>query len=182
MNTTINERKLRMEKIQPLDTKGNTVLNWKNCLQRFEIFSTATDLDSKTEKIQCAQLLHCLREDAIQIYNTFNFGVDEKEKILILKGKFTRYFMPKKNLTYERYKFFTTRQENVPIEKFVTELKNQVKQCEFGNEKLEEELIKTMVIIGIKDDATREKLLEKEDTSLEKVIECCVITESSKKN
>lgn len=173
-----------MEKIplQALSTKGNIAENWKHWLQRFEIYSTATDLDSKPEKIQCAQLLYCLGEEAIQIYNSFNISEEEINRIEVLKQKFTNYFRPKKNLTYERYKFFTTRQNNEKIEKFVTELKNQAKQCEFGNEKLMEDLIKTMVIIGIKDNAVREKLLENENTTLEKVVECCVITENSRRN
>lgn len=39
-----------------------------------------------------------------------------------------------------------------------------------------------MIIIGIKEDGVREKLLENEETTLEKVIECCVINENSRKN
>lgn len=64
------------------------------------------------------------------------------------------------------------------MEQFVTMLKNQANQCEFGD--LKEELIKTMIIIGIGEEDVREKLLEKENTSLEQIVECCIVTENSR--
>lgn len=63
-------------------------------------------------------------EKAIAIFNTFVFADDEIDQIASLKTKFQNHFTPKKNVTYERYKFFTSRQENgQKIEQFVTELK-----------------------------------------------------------
>ncbi|KAB0792848.1 hypothetical protein PPYR_14807 [Photinus pyralis] len=168
--------------IEQLNLSGNVAENWKSWIQRFEIYSTATELDVKAEKTQCAQLLHCLGEESIKIYNTFQFSVEDQNKIKPLKSAFNDYFTPKKNLTYERYKFFTSRQNNLKIEEYVTQLKNLANQCEFGTEELKNELIKTMVIIGIKDSHLREKLIQNEDQTLDKVIECCVITENSKKN
>ena len=164
--------------IPSLILKGNISENWKKFLQRSEIFATASELDKKEEKTQCAQLLHLLGEEAIQIYNTFTFKDEEVNKINILKQKFSQHFSPKKNITYERYKFFTHRQGHQKIEQFITELKNIASQCEF--EKLKDELIKTMIIIGIKDETLRERLLDKEDTELDKVVECCIHSENSR--
>ncbi|KAF2882512.1 hypothetical protein ILUMI_23648 [Ignelater luminosus] len=107
---------------------GNASENWKIWLQRFEVYSTATDLDTKAEKVQCAQLLFCLGDEPFKICNTFTFKDTEKDKIVILEKKFTDYFMPKKNVTYERYKFFTSRQNGDKVEDFITELKNQASQ------------------------------------------------------
>lgn len=169
--------------LSPLNFKGNMAENWKAWVQKFEIYSTATELDEKAERIQCAQLLHCMGEEAITIFNTFVFTNEEENKIEPLKLKFKNYFTPKRNLTYERYKFFTSRQEsNQNIEQFVTELKNKAKQCEFGEINVKDDLIKTMIIIGIKDEALRAKLLENEHKNIEQVIECCIMTENSRKN
>lgn len=167
------------QKIPQMCFQGNMAENWKKWRQRFEIYTIAAEISAKDEKIQCAQLLHLMGEEAINIFNTFIFAEEDYDKIEPLKKKFQEYFTPKKNLTYERYKFFTYRQTTETIEQFATELKVKATQCEFGN--LKEELIKTMLITGIKDDPTREKLLQKEELTLEKAIECCVLTEHSRK-
>ncbi|KAB0790075.1 hypothetical protein PPYR_15607 [Photinus pyralis] len=168
------------EKLRPMKLSGNLAENWKSWIQRFEIYSTATELDGKDQKIQCAQMLHHMGEDAINIFNSFTFADNEKNKIASLKEKFANYFVPKTNVTYERYKFFTSRQNEEPLEQFITNLKNQAQLCNLGEEALRNELIKTMLIIGIKDEAVREKLLQKEDLTLDKAIECCIVTESSR--
>ncbi|XP_031359175.1 uncharacterized protein K02A2.6-like [Photinus pyralis] len=179
----IEAEKLKMdsnEKLRPMKLSGNLAENWKSWIQRFEIYSTATELDGKDQKIQCAQMLHHMGEDAINIFNSFTFADNEKNKIASLKEKFANYFVPKTNVTYERYKFFTSRQNEEPLEQFITNLKNQAQLCNLGEEALRNELIKTMLIIGIKDEAVREKLLQKEDLTLDKAIECCIVTESSR--
>lgn len=126
--------------LQPINLKGNVAENWRTWKQRFEIYATAVELDKKEEKIQCTQLLHQLGEECIKIYNSFNFQEEEKNKITVLKQKFEDHFVPKKNKIYERYKFFSARQEDKTLEQFITYLKNQADQCEFGEVKLTEEL------------------------------------------
>lgn len=66
--------------IAPIKLEGNVAENWKQWLQRFEIYSAATELDKKDERIQCAQLLYCIGEEAIQIFNTFSFAEAESPK------------------------------------------------------------------------------------------------------
>ncbi|KAB0791938.1 hypothetical protein PPYR_03738 [Photinus pyralis] len=132
------------EKLRPMKLSGNLAENWKSWIQRFEIYSTATELDGKDQKIQCAQMLHHMGEDAINIFNSFTFADNEKNKIASLKEKFANYFVPKTNVTYERYKFFTSRQNEEPLEQFITNLKNQAQLCNLGEEALRNELIKTI--------------------------------------
>lgn len=161
--------------IAPMDL----AVKWKTWLQEFEIYATAMELDKEEEKIQCAQLLHLMGRDAIRIYTSFTFAEGEKDEIAVLKQKFEAHFVPKKNLTYERYKFITCRQKFERIEEFVTILKNRANQCEFGDP-IKEDLIKLMLIVGIKDEATREKLLQKEELTLDKAMETCILTESAR--
>ncbi|KAH0813199.1 hypothetical protein GEV33_009592 [Tenebrio molitor] len=118
--------------LSPLQINGNTTDNWKRWIQKFEIYATATELTTKPENIQCAQLLYRLGEDCIEIYNSFEFKDGEKDNYNILKKKFEDYFVPKKNLTYCRYKFFSSRQGSESIEQFVTDLRNKARECELG--------------------------------------------------
>jgi hypothetical protein len=172
---------MKTKGLSPLQINGNTTDNWKRWIQKFEIYATATELTTKPENIQCAQLLYRLGEDCIEIYNSFEFKDGEKDNYNILKKKFEDYFVPKKNLTYCRYKFFSSRQGSESIEQFVTDLRNKARECELGD--LQDELIKTMLITGIRDESVREKLIEKDGTSLtlDKAVECCILTENSRK-
>lgn len=164
--------------VQPLSMKGNVVQSWKLWIQKFKNYLIASETNKKSQEIQCAQLLHFLGEDAIQVYNTFKFTEKETNNLDALIKKFENHFVPKRNLVYERYKFFTYKQTDESIEQYATELKNKAKNCEF--KLLEEDLTKTMLIIGIKNDRLREKLLESADSKLEKVIEQCIIADLTK--
>lgn len=164
--------------LKQMNLNGNLPENWKSWRQKFENYLIASETDKKSEKVQCAQLLYYFGEEAINIYNTFSFKDGEQDKIKLLFQKFEEYFVPKKNLTYERYKFFNLKQNKETVEHFVKELKIQAKQCEFGN--LTSDLIKTMLICGINDEVLREKLLQNQEKDLEKVIEACTIWENTK--
>ncbi|KAJ3616712.1 hypothetical protein MTP99_014351 [Tenebrio molitor] len=115
------------------------------------------------------------------MYNSFEFKDEEKNKYNILKKKFEDCFVPKKNLTYCRYKFFFSRQGSESIEQFVTDVRNKARECELGD--VQDELIKTMLIMGIRDESVPAKLTEKDGTSLtlDKAVECCILTENSRK-
>lgn len=170
-----------MEKlIVPLQiNSGNLTDQWRLWRQKFENYLIASETNNKSEEVQCAQLLHFLGDDALQIYNSFSLTASERNKVKTLLQKFEEYFIPKKNLTYERYKFFNLHQgANETIEQFVTELRNQAKLCEFAN--LNDDLIKTMLITGLRDAILREKLLQNQEKTLHTVIEACIIWENTK--
>ena len=115
--------KMEIRSLTPLNLSGNVSEKWTAWKQKFEIYSTAIELDKKEEKIQCAQLLHNLGEECLKIYNTFKFIETEKDKIGPLKKKFDDYFVPQKNITYERFKFFTARQGADTTEQFIRHIK-----------------------------------------------------------
>ena len=139
----------------------------------------ASEMSKKDETIQCAQLLHYIGEDVFKIYTTFTIVEANKNKIAKLWNAFENYFIPKSNTTYQRYRFFTKKQENEPIEQYITELKQLAMKCNFGT--LEDDLINTMIICGVKDSSTRQKLLQEDPKTLDKTKELCIIMEKSRK-
>jgi hypothetical protein len=76
---------------------------------------------------------------------------------------------------------FSSRQGSESIEQCVTDLRNKARECELGD--LQDELIKTMLITGIRDESVCAKLIEKDRTSLtlDKAVECCIRTENSRR-
>ncbi|XP_063965835.1 uncharacterized protein K02A2.6-like [Lytechinus pictus] len=163
--------------------QGNITDNWKRWKQRFELYLTASGLDKKDSKVQTATLLHIIGEEALEIYNTFSFeqvisssGQPVAPTLKDLLEKFTVHFEPQSNVTFERHVFNTRFQhENESFDQFVTDLKKKAKSCEF--EHLRDSLIKDRIVVGIRDDGTRARLLREKDLSLEKAIDICKATE-----
>ena len=78
------------------------------------------------------------------VYDTFTFTDAKADKIEPLVAKFEAYCSPKKNVTYERYLFFSCMQNSRTIDVFVTDLRMKVKTCEFGT--LHDSLIKDRIV------------------------------------
>lgn len=118
--------------IKPISLDGNLSQNWKKWLQIFTIFLKASGIYDENDSRKVTQLLD-IGTECLEIFNTFNVGM-EKETFKDLVTKFEQYFMPNKNITYECYQFFTTRQKaDESLEDFPTSLINKIKSCEFGN-------------------------------------------------
>ena len=69
----------------PLSLEGNTSENWKRWKQRFELYLKATEADRKDKEIQVAILLHCIGEDGLEAFKTYEFEREEdKKKIRVM--------------------------------------------------------------------------------------------------
>lgn len=99
----------------------------------------------------------------VEIFESFGLDV-AKVKLSEVTDGFEKYFAPKKNISLERNKFLSRRQEpGKPLEMLGTNLKNMSSMCELGM--LEEGLVKDMFILGSLEEFTyiKERLLEVED-------------------
>ena len=84
--------------------------------------------------------------------------------------KFEEHCEPKKNASYERYKFFSRAQESgESIDQYVTILRKLCETCEFGT--LKNSLIKDRIVLGVNNTKTRERLLRVPDLTLQKALD-----------
>ena len=95
--------------------------------QAFDLYLTACGFDAtdaETQDQQAALFLHIIGPATLEVYNTFTFTTDaDCKKVTELKTKFKEYCIPRKNITYERYKFFKRDQrETENIDLYVTQL------------------------------------------------------------
>ncbi|XP_046601433.1 uncharacterized protein K02A2.6-like [Neodiprion lecontei] len=165
--------------VPPMSMTDNVGENWRTWRARFENYLVASEANKKSEATQCAQLLHYIGEDGFKIFTTFTIPDEEKDKLQPLIKKFEEHFLPKENLAYERYQFFSYRQrDGETLEQFITELKKKAKKCKLGS--LNDELIKTMITCGVADGSIREKLLQNDEQTLQEAIDRCLIIEKSK--
>ena len=163
----------------PMSFTGNISEAWKRWKQRWTLYAKASGVDAKDENIQCATFLHVMGEEGLEIFNTFQFTETEKDKIGPLIDKFESYCIPKTNVTFERYKFnMRSQKEGENIDQYVTELKNLAATCEYRD--LRDEFICDRIVIGIKDNAVRGRLLREADLTLSRTIEMCRADEASK--
>ena len=173
-----------MEVFKPpsgLSLEGNVSENWRKFKQRFEIYLDATETENaRGDKKMASMFLASIGEDALEVYNTFQFDpATGALKLTEIYDKFEQYCCPRKNVQYERYLFFNCNQkEGENIEQFVTDLKIKSKGCELGD--LCESLITTKVVCGIIDQKVCKRLLCEHDLTLIKAVDICRAAERTK--
>lgn len=159
---------------------GDASNSWKQWLQQFEWYEIASEFNKKTPEIQCATFLVSLGPEIITIYNNFQLSDAEKTDLSVLKQKFTTYFDPKKNITFERYTFNKMIQEiGESFDEYYSKILKQSINCEFGA--LADELLRDKIVIGISDMGLRQKLLAEENLGLTKTINICKAFEQAQK-
>jgi hypothetical protein len=166
----------------PISFEGNLSHVWKTWEKHFHFVLTATESDSKSDKIKTSILLTCIGPKGREIYETFSFPQEgDKLKLKIVLEKFGEYCNPRRNITILRHQFFTHKQvEGQSFNDFVTDLKKRASECEFGT--LIDSLTKDMIVCGVADHALRERLLCDADLTLAKATEAGIAAEETKRH
>ena len=111
-----------------LSFDGNTSENWRRFKQQFDIYITASGSEKKGDEVKIAILLNFAGEDAIEVFNTFQFAEGDAKKLDKVLEQFERYCNPRKNVVFERHQFWQiTQKDSETVDQFVTRLKNKVK-------------------------------------------------------
>ena len=93
--------------------------------------------------------------------------------------KFDQHIVGQLNETYERYKFNRRQQAtDESIDAYVTTLRYIRKSCNFCD-CLADTLLRDRLVMGIRDDETRKKLLEISDLTLTRCIDLCRANEAT---
>lgn len=164
----------------PLILSGNTGENWRRWIQWFNIYMTATGSDSKSEKVKIAILLHALGEEALEVYNSLSIEPHgENETIQDIVTALEKYCLPRKNVVFERHQFWAyPMPDSITIDKYVTELNQKSKDCEFGS--TESDMIRDKIVFSISDQRLKERLLRETNLTLEKTVDICRAAEAAK--
>ena len=162
----------------PMDfSSSDLATTWKKWKKLFKIFSTASELSRKDEQTQVATFLNVVGTDAIEVYDTFNLS-DSVTLDEILQ-QFDEYCEPKKNIVFERYKFWSRKQcDGESAKEWITALKGKASSCEFGEQK--DQLIRDKIVFDINDKGLKERMLRESQLSLEDAIAICNTVEASR--
>ena len=148
---------------------GNMADNWKYFEEDWKNWSTATKLSKEEDAIQIAALRHVLGRETRDIAD--NLEIADRTKPSNVLAALKEHFTPKKNVTYERYVFNTTLQNEDTFDVYLNKLRSLAATCEFGN--LKDSLIRDRLVVGVRNNATREKLLEMDNPDLESCVKMC---------
>ncbi len=163
----------------PLKLGSDIATDWERFKCEWINYEVATDLVDASEKKRAAVLLASIGSAAYSVFRTFKFE-DESHKAQVDKimEAFDKHCIGETNVTYERYLFHQrVQQPGEVFDDFLADLRKMAARCELMT--LEDSLVRDRVVIGIRDDATRRKLLQVKKLSLAEAIESCKASEAT---
>ena len=164
-----------------LELKGNLASNWKRFKRLWTNYEVASRLQTQSTELRTATLLTCIGPDVLDIYDGLPFASeDEKTNIDKVLELLEKYCVGETNETYERYLFNQREQESgESFDTYLTNLRSLAQTCNFGE--LKDNLIRDRIVIGIRDNGTRKKLLAESKLTLDKCTNICRANETTAK-
>jgi hypothetical protein len=139
---------------------------WKRWRKAFQYYVEGKGINNHAR--MRALLLHTAGMDVQDIFETLDeieFVQVEDEEDNVYKQsmrKLDSYFTPKLNVPYERHVFRACRQESdETVDQYVTRLKKQALNCEFGDDNGKADAIRDQVIDTCRSSHLRRKLLQR---------------------
>ena len=162
---------------EPLRVSGNdTAGNWERFYEQWQHYLVAMDLTDSAENKKVAVFLTCIGTEAFEVYRNFQFAPDQVGKLDAIVKAFKDYCVGAMNVTYERYQFHKRHQDlHERFDNFVGDLRRLAKNCAFGD--VSDSMIRDRIVVGIRDDAIRQKLLQIPDLTLTRAINLCRTSE-----
>ena len=153
---------------------------WRLWKQMWANYAIVTKLHSQDNEYQKAMFLCTVGQKALETYNSFQYTADEDpDKLETIIAKYDEHFTGEINETYERFQFNKRiQQSGESFEVYLTELRNMSKTCNFCK-CMSDSLVKDQLVLGIKDDSARTRLLQENKLDLKRCIEICRSTEAA---
>ena len=171
-----------MEYVKPPEPfafeEPNAPQRWARWQKQFVTYFIAAELSEKSKAVQVARLLNAAGPEAQEIHELFTFAENEdREDYALILRKFEEYCRPKKNVIYERFRFWSRWQkEGEPFDHWVKELRLMAKDCEFQEE---ENMIRDQIVYHVFDKTVQGRMLRNTELKLKDACDICRAAESS---
>ncbi|UYV63734.1 K02A2.6-like [Cordylochernes scorpioides] len=154
----------------PILINSQTAENWRFFKSQWDNDQVATELNKKDYNVIRAAFLSLIGKDCFNLFLNLDLKEDEKNSLPRIIGALNNHFTPQKNVIYERYIFNTSNQEeNEGIDNYTNRLRGLASSCEYDI--LTKELIRDRIVLGIKDNRVRIKLLMEPKLNLSSAID-----------
>ncbi|KAK7114087.1 hypothetical protein V1264_000209 [Littorina saxatilis] len=154
-----------------LEVGSNLSHNWKKFRRQWENYAIASRLSKEENAFQCAVFLATIGEDAMDIFDGLHFEEEgHRQDLAVVLKKFEDFCVGEAHEAYESYKFHSRKQEQgETIEAYIACLRQLAKSCNF--EAQTDRMIRDQIVVGVREDKLREKLLERKKLSLSDCLE-----------
>ncbi len=162
-----------------LNVRGNLASNWRKFRRMWNNYEIASRLRQESKELRTATLLTCIGVEALETYKGLEWAnEDEKVDIDIVLEKLETFYVGATNVIYEQYNFNRRVQE--PSESFkayVVTLRALAKSCNYGQ--LTDDFIRDRIVVGVRENSLRKKLLQTRDLTLQNCIDICRASEAT---
>lgn len=163
---------LKNKFVSKLDfSAGNLSSAWTRFKGQFKIYALAKSQSKLAVDEQIANMLLCMGQESVEIYNQFVYD-DDQHKLTLANviSDFDRHFQPVKNVIYERMIFHQISQKpSQSIHQFITETQSQVIHCDYGD--MANEMVRDRIVVGVRDHKLRECLVDMENLDLQRCVQ-----------
>lgn len=155
-------------------SSGNVAEDWRMFKRQLQYhFDSKYTLGQLNECRKVGILMSALGREGIEIFDTMFPNPAEVPLFATILSRFDEFCNPRKNTVFERSVYFRLAQKpEQSIEMFILELKRQASLCEIAVAE-RENLVRDMLVIGIRDGKLREELLRDPDLNLETAVRAC---------
>ncbi len=163
-----------------MEIKGDLVSNWQYFKSSWLNYEIATELNTKEDNVRVATLMTVMGRDCYQVFENLPLTEEESTKTDTILKKLGEHFEPQRNIVYERYVFNTdeAKQEaSESIEQYFNRLRKLVSTCDYGVQT--DDHIRDRIVSGIRDSATKSRLLRERKLTLDKALDICRSSEST---
>ncbi|XP_074039964.1 uncharacterized protein [Leptinotarsa decemlineata] len=145
---------LSMHVAPPEKFTFSTPALWIQWKKRFQRYISVSGLSSKSDKEKIDILMYVMGEESEEVSLTFATQPTTYEDTL---KAFEGYFIPRRNVIFERYKFNpSTQKPGESIDAFITSLHTLAEHCDY--DVLKDQLIRDRIVVGMIDTKTSERM------------------------
>ena len=157
----------------PLDMRGDVAGRWKRYKTLWSNYEIASQLRRQPMELRTATFKTCIGADALEVVEGFKYEVGEDDTDLeTIMAKMEAFCVGELNELYERYTF--NKRDQGPgesVDTYLAALRSLVKTCNYGS--LEESLLRDRIVMGIRDNAARKRMLQDSRLTLKGAINLC---------
>jgi len=162
----------------PLNTSANVATEWKRFKGQWQNYVKAAKIDDEEADRQAAIFLACIGSDAYNVFTTMESSDADRADPAKLIDAFEQHCVGQINEVYEHYVFNRQQQESSEtFDAFLGDLRRLVKTCGYGA--VEESTVRNRIVLGIRHDTTRKKLLQTTTLTHATAIDICRSVEAT---
>ena len=154
-----------------LTARGEVPQSWKRFKRQWTNYSIASRLQEEPAEFQSAVFMTCIGDEALDVLEGLPLSTEDRLDLSKIINAMETFCIGERNEVFESYTFHKRNQKlGESIDAYFTELKQMARKCDFQDE---DRMIRDRLVIGIADDQTRKKLLEKKKLSLGEALDIC---------